>query len=118
MSEKELKQKEDDVPPHVGWRHRKRHCASWHSTMGKPTVIVKDLGNSGAGTFSRGTPSDSALKCGVKLAAVFVYAANRRASLRRLGDVAIDAACHLVAGAVPHVFMLSRLVPQLRLSTA
>ena len=30
VSEKELKQKEDDVPPHVGWRHRKRSClAAW-----------------------------------------------------------------------------------------
>ena len=38
VSEKELKKKEDDAPPHVGWRHRKRHCASWHSTLGKPTL--------------------------------------------------------------------------------
>ena len=38
VSEKELKQKEDDAPPHVGWRHRKRHCASWHSTLEKPIV--------------------------------------------------------------------------------
>ena len=39
MSEKELiKQKEDDAPPHVGWRHLKRHCSSWHSSLGKPTL--------------------------------------------------------------------------------
>ena len=37
VSEKELKKK-DDAPPHVGWRHRKRHCATWHSTLGKPTL--------------------------------------------------------------------------------
>ena len=81
-------------------------------------MIVKNIGNGGTGTFSRGTPSDSALECSVKLAAVFDGSANSRALLRRLSDVAIDVACHLVAGAVAHVFMLSRLVPQLRLSTA
>ena len=35
-----------------------------------------------------------------------------------LSDVAIDIAGHLVAGAVPHVFVLGRLVPQLRLAAA
>ena len=68
--------------------------------------------------FSRGTPGDPALKGGVKLAAVFGNAANRRASLRRLSDVTIYVAGHLMAGAVPHVFVLGRLVSQLRLAAA
>ena len=94
------------------------HSAPHANSRFRGQVIIKDLGNGEAGTFSRGTSSDSALKCGVELAVVFDYAANRRASLRRLGNVMIDVACHLVAGAVPHVSMLGRLVPQLRLSAA
>ena len=70
------------------------------------------------GAFSGRTPSDSALKCGVKLAAVFGNAASGRVSLRWLSDVAIDVAGHLMAGAVPHIFVLGWLVPQLRLAAA
>ena len=39
-------------------------------------MIVKDLGNGGAGTFRRGPPSDAALKCSVKLSAEFASAAE------------------------------------------
>ena len=34
---KSLSRKKNDAPPHVWWRHWKRYCASWHSTLGKPT---------------------------------------------------------------------------------
>ena len=39
VSEKELKKK-DDVPPHVGWRHRRRHArnSGRHSTLTKLTL--------------------------------------------------------------------------------
>ena len=57
MSEKGLTHKEDDAPPHVGWRHRKRHCASWHSTLGKPTCAYKlQATRSPAAGRARATP--------------------------------------------------------------
>ena len=37
VSEKELKKK-DGAWADVGWRHRKRQCASWHSTLTQLTV--------------------------------------------------------------------------------
>ena len=54
----------------------------------------------------------------MELATVLDNTADRRASLRRLSDVAIDVASHLVAGPVAHIFVLGWFVPQLRLTAA
>ena len=62
VSEKELKKKEDDAPPHVWWRHRKRHCASWHSTLGKPTTTIL----SAARSLVLLPPSPPLLRCPVR----------------------------------------------------
>ena len=49
---------------------------------------------------------------------MFDNTTDGRASLRRLSDVAIDIASHLVAGPVAHIFVLGWFVPQLRLTAA
>ena len=49
---------------------------------------------------------------------MFDNTTDGRASLRRLSDVAIDVAGHLVAGPMAHIFMFGWFVPQLRLAAA
>ena len=69
-------------------------------------MIVEDLGYGRSGAFSARTPCNPALERGVELAKMFDNTADGRASLRRLSDVAMDIASHLVASPVAHIFML------------
>ena len=81
-------------------------------------MIVENLGDGRAGAFSARTSCNPAFERGVELATMFDDTTDGRASLRRLSDVTIDIASHLVASPVAHILVLGWFVPQLRLTAA
>ena len=88
-------------------RERARlHSAPHADSRLRREVIVENLGDVRAGALCGKPPCNSALERGVELATMFDNTANKRASLRRLSDVAIDVAIHLMAGPVAHIFVL------------